>query len=161
MIFFLLFAGLTVGSAMLVAFTKNIVHAGFALLGTLGGAAGLFVMLSADFVAVTQLLIYVGGVLVLVLFGVMLTSKIGQVAVTNESTGRWPVGIICLLLFILLSKIVMTGEWQAMESPGFIVTTAPIGNALLGPYLLPFEVASVVLLGALVGAVLLVRRQVK
>ena len=161
MIFFLLFAGLTIGCAIIVAFTKNIVHAGFALLGTLGGVAGLFVMLSADFVAVIQLLIYVGGVLVLILFGVMLTSKIGIVKVTNESVGRLPVGLLCGLLFILLSKVVMTGTWHGTEAAGYVVTTAPIGNALLGPYLLPFEVASIVLLGALVGAVLLVRRQVK
>ena len=74
-IIFYFFAVVTVGSAMVVVFSKNIVYSAFALLFTFFGVAGIYVLLNADFLAITQLLVYVGGILVLLLFGVMLTSN--------------------------------------------------------------------------------------
>lgn len=157
---FLGIAALTLGSAVVVSFSRKIVYSGFALLGTLAGVAGLFILLSSDFVAVTQVLIYVGGVAVLILFAIMLTTRIGDVKLTNQSVnykvGVPIVGGLAIFLISLLSK----GEW--LQKPEVYQSmTAPIGNALLKEYLLPFEIISLVLLGALVGAVVIVRREVK
>src|SRR6202158_6411924 len=85
---FYLVAALTVVSAAGVAFSRNIVYSAFALMGSFMGVAGLYVFLAADFVAVIQVLIYVGGILVLILFAVMLTHRIADVRVSNRSVGR-------------------------------------------------------------------------
>src|SRR5437867_9601947 len=86
-IFFYLLAGVVVTSAAGVALAPNILYSAFALLGTLGGVAGLYMLLGADFVGIAQLLIYVGGILVLILFAVLLTNKIGEVKLSNLSSG--------------------------------------------------------------------------
>src|SRR5512147_3205304 len=96
-IVFYLLAAVTVVSAMCVAFSNNIVYSAFSLMGTLLGAAGLFVLLAADFVAVIQVLIYVGGILVLMLFAVMLTHRVADVRVSNCSFGRLPTLLIIAL----------------------------------------------------------------
>src|SRR5687768_17019127 len=85
---FYLLAVLVIGCAALVAFSRNMLHSALALLGTLAGVAGLYLHLGADFLGVSQLLIYVGGILVLVLFAVLLTTRIGDVKASNTSLGR-------------------------------------------------------------------------
>lgn len=158
---FLGIAAFTIASAGVVSFSRNIVYSGFALLGTFAGAAALFVLLSSDFVAITQVLIYVGGILILILFAIMMTNKIGDVKLTNQSInykiGVPIVGLLAIYLISLLSK----GTWQTKEPEAYQSMIAPIGNALLKEYLLPFEIVSIVLLGALVGAVVIVRKEVK
>ncbi len=158
---FLGIAGFTLLSAVVVTFSRNIVYSGFALLGTFAGAAGLFVLLSSDFVAVTQVLIYVGGILILILFAIMLTNQIGDVKLTNLSINHKvavPVmGLFLAFLFTLLAK----GSWVALEAQTSQSMVGPIGDALLKKYLLPFEIVSIALLGALVGAVVIVKREVK
>ena len=157
---FLGIAAFTLISAVGVSFSRKIVYSGFSLLGTLGGAAGLYVMLSSDFVAVTQVLIYVGGVLILILFAIMLTNRIGDIKLTNQSI-NYKVGIpIVGGLAIFFISLLTAGEWQ-QKPEAYQSMVAPIGNALLKEYLLPFEIISIVLLGALVGAVVIVRREVK
>src|SRR4051812_49765942 len=96
---FLGLASLTLGSAGIVAFSKNIIHSTLALLGTFFGIAGLYITLSADFLAATQILVYVGGTLTLILFAVMLTSRIGDMKASNPSSGL-PVafGLVAALL---------------------------------------------------------------
>ena len=84
---FTLLAALTLGSAGVVAFSKNIIHSALALLGTFLGIAGLYITLSADFLAATQVLVYVGGTLTLILFAVMLTSRIEDMKVSNPQAG--------------------------------------------------------------------------
>src|SRR5437870_13792752 len=97
---FYLIAIITVGSAVMVAFSRNIIYSAFSLLGTFMGVAGIYIFLGADFVAAVQVLIYVGGILVLILFAVMLTHRITDVEVTNCAAGRSPalifVGVIVL-----------------------------------------------------------------
>ncbi|MBI2067539.1 MAG: NADH-quinone oxidoreductase subunit J [Deltaproteobacteria bacterium] len=160
----LLFLGLasfTLVSACVVTFSRNIVYSGFSLLGTFAGAAGLFVLLSSDFVAVTQVLIYVGGILVLVLFAIMLTEKVGVIRLTNVSANyKVAVPLVGLFLVMLLS-LLKKGEWVLMSQESYQSMVKPIGEALLTKYLLPFEVVSIALLGALVGAVVIVKRAVK
>src|SRR5690606_11919360 len=99
---FYLIALVTVGSAVVVAFSRNIIYSAFSLLGTFAGVAGLYVFLGADFVAAAQLLIYVGGILILILFAVMLTHRITDVEITNRAAGRVPALIIVGVFLALL-----------------------------------------------------------
>ena len=101
-IIFYIFGAITLTGAFITAFSKNIVYAAFALLFTFFGIAGLYVMLNADFLAVTQLLVYVGGILILLIFGVMLTSRIGTVDIRVGGGSRWVAGILALGLFAIL-----------------------------------------------------------
>ncbi len=158
---FYLIAGVTVASAAGVAFSRNILYSAFALMGLFMGAAGLFVMLAADFVAVVQVLVYVGGILVLTLFAVMLTHRISDVRVSNRSVGSLPALFIVAAIGAVMAKAVFATSWHAISPRVAQPTTYGIGNALLTGYLLPFEVASVVLLAALIGAVMLSRKELK
>ena len=150
-------AALTVGSAVAVTFSRNILRSAFWLLGTLGGAAGLYLTLGADFVGVTQVLVYVGGVLVLILFAVLLTTGLASLRGTNASVGRWVALAPAALLAAGLVAVAVTTPWRltrAVPAP----TTARVGDAFLREYLLPFELVSLLLLAALVGAIVLARR---
>lgn len=152
---------LTVGSAMLVAFSRNIVYSTFALLGAFMGVVGIYILLAADFVAMVQLLVYVGGILVLTIFAVMLTAGIGDVTVSNRAVGTgagiFTVGIAGL---VMLYAIVRT-NWHQAAAVTVAPTTYAIGNAFLGEYVLPFEVASLVLLAALIGAIVISRHEAR
>jgi NAD(P)H-quinone oxidoreductase subunit 6 len=159
---FYLVAAVTVLSAGGVAFSRNIVYSAFSLMGTLLGAAGLYVMLAADFVAVIQVLIYVGGILVLTLFAVMLTHRIADVRISNRSVGSLPALVIIAFVGIAMGRAVVSANWHigaGAETPA--TTTYAIGNGFLSDYVLPFELASVVLLAALIGAVVLSRKELK
>lgn len=155
-------AAATVLSAAGVAFSRNIVYSAFSLMGTLLGAAGIYVLLAADFVAVIQVLIYVGGILVLTLFAVMLTQRIADVHISNRAVGRLPAFVLLVVVGLVMGRAMLGAKWhQLTELPPATPTVAGIGNSLLGDYVLPFEVASVVLLAALVGAVVLSRKELR
>jgi NAD(P)H-quinone oxidoreductase subunit 6 len=158
---FYLIAAITVGSALGVAFSRNIVYSAFALMGTFMGAAGLFVMLGADFIAVVQVLVYVGGILVLMLFAVMLTHRIADVRVSNRSVGTLPALVILGGIGAVMAKAILGGAWHTVEAGTPQPTTYAIGDGFLTTYLLPFELASMVLLAALIGAVVLSRKELK
>jgi NADH-quinone oxidoreductase subunit J len=160
-IIFYLVAGITVVSAAVVAFSRNIVHSAFSLVGTFGGVAGIYVMLGADFVAAVQVLIYVGGILVLILFAVMLTHRIAEVQLTNRSVGKIPALIVTGLVIALLVTTILESSWNKADKVSHDPTTAQIGELFLKEYLLPFELASIVLLVALIGAVVLSRKEIK
>ncbi len=160
-VIFYLVAAVTVLFAAVVAFSSNIVHSAFSLVGTFGGVAGIYVLLGADFVAAVQVLIYVGGILVLILFAVMLTHRIAEVQVTNRSVGRIPALIAAGILFLILVQTIQETRWVKAQETGYLPTTAQIGDLFLQDYLLPFELASVVLLVALIGAVILSRKEIK
>lgn len=118
-------------------------------------------MLSADFVAVIQVLVYVGGILVLYLFAVLMTLKISDAKISNASISIRLAIPALILLLILLGRMIFTTQWLVAPDLQMAPTTALIGSALLTEYLLPFELISVLLLGALVGAVASARREVK
>jgi NADH-quinone oxidoreductase subunit J len=120
--------------------------------------AGLYVLLGADFLAATQLLVYVGGILVLLLFGVMLTHKIYDLDLRTETTQFAPGVIVAVGLFVILASTAVRTQWMGVPRPP-APTTAEIGRLFLGQYLLPFEAASVLLLVALIGAAMIVRRR--
>jgi NAD(P)H-quinone oxidoreductase subunit 6 len=158
---FYLITIITVGSAMMVAFSRNIIYSAFSLLGTFGGVAGLYIFLGADFVAAVQLLIYVGGILVLILFAVMLTHRITDVEITNRAAGRIPALIVTGVLVYLLVQAVRETPWTKAKEIAYASTTGQIGDLFLEHYLLPFELASLVLLAAMIGAVVLSRKEIK
>ncbi len=157
---FYFFAFITVASAAIVVFSRNIIYSAFSLLFTFFGVAGLYVLLTADFLAVTQLLIYVGGILVLMLFGVMLTNKVVSVDIKTGTMKILPAAIITAMIAGTLLGIFTVTDWKT--NPGTasdISTTAnTIGEMFMTIYLLPFEIASIVLLVALLGAAILARR---
>ena len=158
---FYLIAIITVGSAAVVAFSQNIIYSAFSLLGTFAGVAGLYVFLGADFVAGVQVLIYVGGILVLILFAVMLTHRITDVEITNRAAGRVPGLLIVGVFLVILIQTIRETPWVRVKEVAHQPTTAKIGDLFLENYLLPFELASLVLLAAMIGAVVLSRKEIK
>ena len=158
---FYFIALITVVSAGMVAFSRNIIYSAFSLLGTFMGVAGIYIFLGADFVAAAQVLIYVGGILVLILFAVMLTHRITDVAITNRAAGRIPALLIVGVLVFLLIQTIKETTWVTAKELVYAPTTATIGDQFLEQYLLPFELASVILLAAMIGAVALSRKEIK
>jgi NADH-quinone oxidoreductase subunit J len=147
-------------SAAGVALAPNILYSAFALLGTLGGVAGLYLLLGADFVGIAQLLIYVGGILVLILFAVLLTNRIGDLRLSNLSAGIMVAAPAAVAIMAMLAKSSIDTPWPLTET-ATAPTTARLGDAFLKEYLLPFELASLILLMALVGAMVIARRAAK
>jgi len=150
-------AALTVGSAAGVAFSRNIIYSAFSLLGAFLGVASMYIYLAAPFVAVTQILIYIGGVLVLILFAVMLTSHIRDVKVSNSSLSPGPGLVGLVALAVLLGYVGGATPWKLLHTTAMIDQSTALGDAFLSTYLLPFEVASVVLLATLIGAIVIAR----
>ncbi|MCS5661023.1 MAG: NADH-quinone oxidoreductase subunit J [Dehalococcoidia bacterium] len=148
----------TVVSAAMVVFSTNLIYSAMALLFTLLGVAGLYVFLWADFIAVTQILIYVGGILVIIIFGIMLTHRITSVRLSHSSMQRGTGGAIVLVIFVGLTSMIFRAPWYRVAAVEPEETVRQIGRLLMIDYLLPFEVASVLLLAALMGAALLSRK---
>lgn len=158
-ILFYFFATIIVLSAIGVVFTRNIVHAAFYLMFTLFAVAAVYVLLSADFIAVTQILLYVGGILVLIVFGVMLTSRAYEVAINKSILSVIPAIIVVGAIAGVLIGIFTTTRWPEAGMAPYEETAKPIGALLMTQFVLPFELASVLLLAALVGAVVIARRE--
>jgi len=158
-IVFYFFAALTVGSAAVVVFARSLIRSAFALLFTFFGVAALYALLGADFLAATQMVIYVGGILVLLLFGVMLTHKLYDLNLKSETFQVWPALVVVLGVFGVLATFMMRTHWHAGGEVPASPTTAAIGELLMKDYILPFEAASVLLLIALIGAAMIVRRR--
>ena len=150
--------GLITGSALLVVTSPNLVHSAVSLLFTLFSIAAIYVFLYADFIAATQVVIYVGGILVLIIFGVMLTNKIDDATITSPTHNRIPGIISCLIILYVQFTVIFNTNWYKGSEIIRETTVKDIGTLLLTKYLLPFEVASLLLLAALVGAALLSRR---
>ena len=158
-IVFYIFAAITVGSALVVVFSRNLIRSAFALLFTFGGVAALYAFLGADFLAATQMVIYVGGILVLLLFGVMLTHKLYDLNLKSEAYQIVPSLILMLVIFSIFVTFLVRTRWHQGGVGADHPTTAGIGELFMKEYILPFEVASILLLIALIGAAMLVRRR--
>ena len=156
---FYIFASITVGSASLVVFANRLIYAVFALLFTFFGVAGLYIFLDAEFLAAAQVLIYVGGILILLLFGVMLTHRIYDLRLLAERVQFVPSLVVVGAGFALLVAVIYDTPWPTTAAERSAGTTTEIGRLLMTDYLLPFEVVSVLLLAALIGAVVLASRE--
>jgi len=159
---FYAFAGMTIAGAAGTAFSRNIIYSAWSLLFAFMGVAGLYIFLGADFPAVAQVLIYVGGILVLILFAIMLTKQIGEDPKLTNVHLALPVGAaLGAAAVAMLVYMAVMAPWKTVDNPRFDPTSGPLGVAFLTEYLLPFEIASVVLLAALVGSVIIARKEIK
>ncbi len=161
--FFYLLSGVAVISALLVITRKNPVHSALALIFTLLSLAGLYLMLYAPFVAGVQIILYAGGIMVLFLFVIMLVN-IERAQRESTFNQQWPVGILASLalgvLFVFVYKRGASIFPLAPAAPPEPQNTQQVGMALFQNYLLPFEVASLLLLVAIVGAVVMAKKRV-
>ncbi len=153
-----LMAAAMVGAGFRLVTTKNVVRAALYLAVVLGGVAGIFVLLGSEFVAWVQVLVYIGAIVVLLLFGVMLTrAPIGKEG-DLDNDQRWTAALVALFVLGALASV-LADAWgtQKIKFQG-VQRTAAVSDSIFGTYVVPFEVASVLLLAALVGAVALARR---
>jgi NADH-quinone oxidoreductase subunit J len=156
---FWFFAVVMTGAALRVVTTRNVIHAALYLVATLAGAAALFLLLFAEFVAWVQVLVYVGAIVVLMLFGLMLTrAPIGSGDFDNNQR---LLAAVCAGAVFLSTSFVLYDAFEG-ETISFArsagTKTAAVGEVIFTAYVLPFEVVSVLLLAALVGAVVIARR---
>ncbi len=150
-------SAVTVLAAIGVVWARNLLRTALLLVVALAGVAGIFVLLSADFLAVAQVLIYVGATMVLMLFAIMLTP--GQVELPSiAGEGQHVLALaLAVVLFLVMSVVALSTPWPIGNAPVNAPTSEPIGRLLLTSYVLPFEVASVLLMVALVGAIAIAR----
>ena len=148
-------------SAIGVVRTKNVVHAALFLVVVLAGGAAQFLLLGQEFIAWVQVLVYIGAVIVLFLFGIMLTRAPMHPDESLDNNLRWPAAVVALFLAGILGGLFVTtfhaesvDARQALEP----ARTAVVSDAVFRTYIIPFEVVGVLLLGALVGAVVLARK---
>ena len=157
-IIFLFISFVIVLSALCVVLTSKLIHAAVYLFFTLFGVAGLYIFLYADFLAATQVLVYVGGILVLIIFGVMLTNRVSNTTLIISSINQFISAVLCLAFFLINLVVIYSSEWKIDQNLDIVEgTTATIGEMLLVDYLLPFELVSILLLGVLVGSAMLSR----
>ncbi|MGQ9572486.1 MAG: NADH-quinone oxidoreductase subunit J [Dehalococcoidia bacterium] len=152
---FWVLAVVTVGAALMVVAVRNLIHAVLFLILSFLGVAGLYLTLSADFVAITQILIYAGAVSVLILFAILLTPRAARD--NAETFLQLPGLVLAAMVAVTIGAVALVTDWNEATRGPFSETAAAIGEALLDKYVLPFEIASVVLLAAMVGAIVLVR----
>lgn len=158
---FYVIAIIAIGAALRMVTTSNVVHSALYLLIVLAAVAAVYILLGAEFVAATQVLVYIGAILVLLLFGVMLTrAKLGADEDLNYEQ-RW-IGLgVASLLFVVMAYSVWEeyGTQQSAKLVGFEPQrTADVADSIFSTYLVPFEAVSVLLLAALIGAVVVARR---
>lgn len=144
--------------AVRVVTTKNVVHAALWLTLVLSGVAAIYILLAAEFVAVVQIIVYVGAIVVLFLFGIMLTrAPIGRDA-NLDNDQRWAALAVGLLMFGVLAAVLSKQFGRVHVDTSAVQRTAGVADSVFTTYVIPFEVVSVVLLAALVGAVVIARR---
>ena len=157
-IIFYLFAAITVLSAFFVVTTRNIIHSAYYLLFTLFGIAGIYVLLGADFIAIVQLVVYIGGILILLLFGVMLTNKITHVQIKSGTIKIIPAALGVALFAGILAAVLLNTKWKTINNELPLATTHSLGLLLLQQYGVVFELLGILLLIALIGAASMARK---
>jgi NADH-quinone oxidoreductase subunit J len=154
-------ATMMVVAAVRVVTVRNIVHAALYLVLVLAGVAALYILLAAEFIAITQVLVYIGAIVVLFLFGIMLTrAPMGKMDDTDNEQR-----IVGASIGVLLAGLMGYTLWRAFtdttfdfSGPDAVQTTSQVADSIFSTYLIPFEVISVLLLAALIGAIVLARR---
>lgn len=155
-VLFLILSGVVLAAAFAVVFGRDIIKSGLFLILTLGALAGIYVMLGAAIVAGAQVLVYIGAISVLILFAIMLTQSAcaSEAGVPNTGHPRRPCGGAPAVLFGLAFGSTEWGSTVFTDTPA-ATGTAPVAAALFGPYLLAFEIASVLILAAVIGGLYL------
>lgn len=158
---FYVVAAATLSGAFMTVCARNLFRAALGLALCLFGVAAIYLFLEAEFPAVTQLLVYVGAILTLIIFGVMLTARIADPTVARwNKQAKWAGGV-ALIVGCGLASIFMKSPWSAASYRGSNppVQLPTLGRTLISTYLLPFELLSILLLGALVGAIVVARKE--
>lgn len=158
LLFFYIFSAMVLGVGLVVAFSGNLLRSAFALFFVLFGIAGHYVLLGGDFIAIVQILVYAGGVNVLLIFGTMLTADVSQPQKSNPLFHRALAAIAAVAFFIPVYYIISSFNWGVVRSAEFSPTTKELGKLLLKEYVLPFEVISFLLLSAMIGALVVVMK---
>lgn len=157
-VFFGLIAAVTVLSALKVVTTRNVVHAALFLVLVFAGIAGSFIMLGAEFTASVQVLVYIGAIVVLFLFGIMLTRTKVDPDDEPPRSQKAVAALVAAVIAVILGSVL----WSAFEDTELpsdtVQTTAELSDSIFSTYLIPFEVVSVLLLAALIGAIVVARR---
>lgn len=157
-IIFYLFAAITVLSAFFVVTTRNIIHSAYYLLFTFFGVAGIYALLGADFIAVVQVVVYIGGILILMIFGIMLTNKITNVQIKTGAIKIVPATLSVALFAGILATALLNTKWKTINSEMPTATTHSLGLLLLQQYAVVFELLGILLLIALIGAASMARK---
>lgn len=155
-VFFLL-AFVIIIFAILMVSSRNLVHSALFMVAAFIGIAGIYAMLSADFLAVVQVLVYVGAISVLLVFGVMLTRRTDMKSSNPGNGHKLGAFLTAIGLFGVLTWKVLSTEWATTSAQPAETTVGQIGDLLLGKYVIPFEAAAVLLLVAMAGAILLAK----
>jgi NADH-quinone oxidoreductase subunit J len=155
-----IFASLvTLGAGIAVVTNKNILHSAFFLILAFVGVASLYVMLEAPFIAVVQVLVYIGAIAILIIFAIMLTRRLMSKELEQKNAQWIWAALGSVLLFVVLGWIVYTANWPVSPRAVPEDTITIMGEELLTTYIIPFEIASVLLLAALVGSILIGREK--
>jgi NADH-quinone oxidoreductase subunit J len=141
----------------MIIFVRNLLHAVLFLILSFVGIAGVYITLSADFIAVVQVLVYAGAIAVLMIFAIMLTPRSARNNAENMLRG--PALVLAGLVITGISFVAVETDWRKASGEGFETTAASIGEALVSPFVLPFEIASVLLVVAMIGAIVLVKEE--
>lgn len=160
-ILFIIFGAITLGAALLVVTRRNVFHAALFLILSFFGVAGLYVLLEAPFLTAVQLFIYVGGIAILIIFAIMLTREMMNPNIAGRNRQWWLAALVAGALCGVLGWVVLNHDWGAAPGPVPEHSIAILGTTLVDPegFVLPFEVASVLLLVALIGAVTIARER--
>jgi len=156
---FIILSLVTLGAALAVVTSKNLFHSALFLILSFVGVASLYVLLEAPFLAAVQVLVYVGAIAILVVFAIMLTRRLmAEDLVQRNAQWGWS-ALGAVLLFVALGVILFQVNWPVVEAAVPKETISILGQDLMGRYLVPFEVASVLLLVALVGSIIIARER--
>jgi NADH-quinone oxidoreductase subunit J len=155
--FWILAVGMVL-AAIGVVRSQNVVHAALYLVVVLGGAAAQYILLAAEFVAWVQVLIYIGAVIILFLFGIMLTRAPMRGETNLDNDQRWPAAVVAVFLLGVLATLLIDAFSDSEIVLRHPTSTEQVSDLIFRTYVVPFEVVSILLLAALVGAVVIARR---
>ncbi|MGA9351557.1 MAG: NADH-quinone oxidoreductase subunit J [Anaerolineae bacterium] len=156
---FIILSVITLGAALAVVTSKNLFHSALFLILSFVGVAGLYILLEAGFLAAVQILVYVGAISILIIFAIMLTRRLMAKDLVQRNA-QWGIsGLVALLLFAVLGFVLLRVNWPVVEAVVPYDSISILGQELMNTYALPFEVASVLLLVALVGSIIIARER--
>lgn len=154
---FWLLTAIIIGSALAVVLLKNIVHSALLMIVTFLGIAGLFITLNAEFMGLVQILVYVGAVSIILIFGIMLTRR-GDMSQSNPfNKYKIGAGIVAIALFFLIERAILKTNWAISQAPAQESYVEAIPELVLVDLLVPFQLAGILLLVAMIGAIVLAK----